>query len=490
MLRTKIVCTIGPASREPRVLRQLLMAGMNIARLNFSHGSQEFHAENIARIREAAAELHLPVAILVDLQGPKLRIGDMGEGVAISAGEIIILTSRKVVGQAATVDQPALVPLQYANLPREVAVGDCILIDDGLLDVRVRAANDSDIYAEVVTGGVLQSNKGLNLPNASLSIPAITPKDWQDLEFALAQNVDWIALSFVRSAAEVQQLQARIVELSDDGRRPDGRLTPIIAKIEKPEALTCIDEIIAAADGIMVARGDLGIEIATEKVPMVQKMLIRKCNAAGKPVITATQMLDSMIRNPRPTRAEVTDVANAILDGSDAVMLSGETAAGKYPLEAVKTMVSIAHDVEQKGVGMWERPSYVQRPVATITDAVSHATCETAHDLSAAAIISATMSGRTAEMLSRYRPPCPIFAITPSPIVQRRLMLFHGVWPLLGERAHGSKEILDNALERVADLGLVREGDVVVMTAGISPNLVGSTNLMRVETAHVDYHES
>ncbi|MEZ4645458.1 MAG: pyruvate kinase [Chloroflexota bacterium] len=481
MLRTKIVCTIGPASREPRTLRQLMMAGMNVARLNFSHGSPEIHTEDMRRIREAAAELGRPVAILVDLQGPKLRIGDVGTaGIPITAGETIILTNRNVAGHAANDEQMAEIPLQYGNLPREVAAGERILIDDGLLEVQVRATDDHDIHADVITGGVLKSNKGLNLPNASLSIPAITSKDWQDLAFALAQNVDWIALSFVRSAAEVQQLKERIAELSEYGRP-----TPVIAKIEKPEALNCIDEIIAAADGIMVARGDLGIEIATEKVPMVQKMLIRKCNAAGKPVITATQMLDSMIRNPRPTRAEATDVANAILDGTDAVMLSGETAAGKYPLDAVKTMVNIAQDVERATSGTWERPSYIQRPVATITDAVSHATCETAHDLGAAGIISATVSGRTAEMLSRYRPPCPIFAITPSPITQRRLMLFHGVWPLLGERGHSSTEILDSALEQVTDQGLVQQGDTVVMTAGISPNLPGSTNLMRVETAPI-----
>jgi len=480
MLHTKIVCTIGPASREPKVLRQLIEAGMNVARLNFSHGDAAFHSENIRRIREVAAELDRPVALLVDLQGPKLRVGDLGEGVMLTAGETILLSKREGVGKAAGADTPAFVPLQYAALPEQVTPGDRILLDDGLLEVRVLETDGADIHAEVITGGLLTSNKGLNLPNASLSIPAITEKDWQDLEFALEQNVDWVALSFVRSADEVRQLKERIGELSDYGRP-----VPVIAKIEKPEALESIDAIIAAADGIMVARGDLGIEVAADKVPMIQKRLIRKCNAAGKPVITATQMLDSMIRNPRPTRAEASDVANAILDGADAVMLSGETAAGQYPVQALQTMVRIALDVEQQTSGAWERPAYIQRPVSTISDAVSHATCETAHDLNAAAILSATVSGSTAEMLSRYRPHCPIYAITPSPITQRRLLLFHGVWPLLGERAESSNEILDSALEQALKAGLISEGQTVVMTAGISPNLPGSTNLMRVETVPV-----
>ncbi len=480
MLRTKIVCTIGPASREPEMLRQLVEAGMNVARLNFSHGDAAVHGENIRRIRQVSAELNRPVALLVDLQGPKLRVGDMGDGVQLTNGETVVLSKRSGVGHPATADEPTFVPLQYATLPEQVEPGDRILMDDGLLEVRVQKTDGVDIRAVVVTGGLLKSNKGLNLPNASLSIPAITEKDWQDLEFALAQNVDWVALSFVRSADEVRQLKARIHELSDYGRP-----VPVIAKIEKPEALNHIDDIIAEADGIMVARGDLGIEVAAEKVPMIQKMLIRKCNTAGKPVITATQMLDSMIRNPRPTRAEASDVANAIIDGTDAVMLSGETAAGKYPLQAIETMVKIAADVEQQAMETWERPSFIQRPVSTVTDAVSHATCETAHDLGAAAILSATISGRTAEMLSRYRPPCPIYAITPSPITQRRLLVFHGVWPLLGERTESSRGVLDSALQQAKAAGLLNEGDTVVMTAGISPNLPGSTNLMRVESVPV-----
>jgi pyruvate kinase len=425
--------------------------------------------------------LNRPVAIMIDLQGPKLRVGDMGEGVTLEKEETIILTSRDIVGHKADADNPTEIPLQYTPLPKMVEPGDRILMDDGLLEARVRESDGENITAEVIIGGELKSNKGLNLPNASsLSIPAITDKDWDNLEFAVAENVDWVALSFVRSADEVRQLKDRITELSEYGRP-----IPVIAKIEKPEALQNIDDIIAETDGVMVARGDLGIEIPAEKVPMVQKMLIWKANAASKPVITATQMLDSMIRNPRPTRAEASDVANAILDGTDAVMLSGETAAGKYPVGAVRTMINIARDVEASQDGAWQQPAYIERRVDTITDAVSHATCETAADLGAAAIISATMSGRTAEMLARYRPPCPIFAITPSPITQRRLLIFRGVRPLLGERGSSSRAILDSALDAVKAQGLVEEGETVVMTAGISPNLPGSTNLMRVETMPV-----
>ncbi len=490
MLKTKIVCTIGPASRESEMLRQLILAGMNVARLNFSHGDQEFHGENIAQIRQVSAAVGRPVAILVDLQGPKLRVGDMGpEGIPLTAGEELILTSRPIIGHGAGEDgQLAEAPLQYVSLPREVHAGDHILIDDGLLEVQVLESSSTDIRAQVITGGRLRSNKGLNLPNAALSIPAITEKDWGDLEFALAAGADWIALSFVRSAEEVCELQERIAELSEFGRP-----VPVIAKIEKPEALEQIDAIIEAADGIMVARGDLGIETAPEKVPMVQKMIIGKCNAAGVPVITATQMLDSMMRNPRPTRAEASDVANAILDGTDAVMLSGETAAGQYPLESVQTMVNIACEVESKQGTQWERPAYIERPVpagyarrdvpiATVMDALSHAACETAHDLGAAAIINATASGHTALAVARYRPLCPIIAVTPSPMVQRLLILAHGVYPLLGKRAENTDEMLDGAIDVAVQNGLIHQGDTVVITAGISPNMPGSTDLMKVET--------
>lgn len=481
-LRTKIVCTIGPASDDASLLRQMILAGMNVARLNFSHGDQEYHGENIARIRQISAALDRPVALLVDLQGPKLRIGDVGaDGLQLEAGETLVLTNRPITGHSAAEDgRPATVPLQYASLPNEVHPGDRILMDDGLLEARVQETNSTDILCRMVIGGLLQSNKGLNLPNAALSIPAITEKDWDDLEFALSAGADWVALSFVRSAEQVLLLKQRIAELCQFGRP-----APVVAKIEKPEAVAQIDAIIAAADGIMIARGDLGIETAPETVPMVQKMIIGKCNAAGIPVITATQMLDSMMRNPRPTRAEASDVANAILDGTDAVMLSGETAIGRYPLEAIQTMVNIVREVEKASSDHWEPPAYIQRPVATVTEALSHATCETAHDLDAAAIISATASGRTALAVARYRPICPIIAVTPSPMVQRRLLLSRSVCPLLGKRTENTDEMLDGAIQAAIHSGLINRGDTVVITAGISPNMPGSTDLMKVETIPV-----
>jgi pyruvate kinase len=479
VIRTKVVCTIGPASREPEMLRQLILAGMNVARLNFSHGGQEIHGENIARIRKVSAELGRPVAILVDLQGPKLRVGEMGsEGIDLHGGERVILTTRVITGQGAAAGELTRVPLQYAYLPEAVKPGQRILIDDGLIELWVDEIEGPEIHCQVVTGGILKSNKGMNLPSASLAIPAITEKDWDDLDFALTAGADWIALSFVRSEREVLELQGRIAERSEFGRP-----VPVIAKIEKPEALDHIDAIITAADGIMVARGDLGIETAPEKVPMMQKSIIRKCNAVGIPVITATQMLDSMIRNPRPTRAEASDVANAILDGTDAVMLSGETAAGLYPLNALRTMVSIAQEVENSWSQTWDRPQHLSSSSrSSVTDALSHATCETAHDLGAAAIISATASGQTALAVARCRPHCPIIAVTPSPMVQRRLMLVHGVYPLLAQRADNTDEILDGAIEAAVNSGLVERGDTVIITAGISINMPGSTDLMKVET--------
>jgi pyruvate kinase len=484
-LRTKIVCTIGPASDDHGILRQMILAGMNVARLNFSHGDQEYHGENIARIRQLSAALDRPIAILADLQGPKLRVGDLGpDGLQLEAGDTLVLTNRPITGHPADEDdadgRPATAPLQYASLPDEVHAGDRILMDDGLLEARVQETNSTDILCRMVIGGLLQSNKGLNLPNAALSIPAITEKDWEDLEFALSAGADWVALSFVRSADQVLLLKQRIAELGQFGRP-----APVVAKIEKPEAVEQIDAIIAAADGIMVARGDLGIETAPETVPMVQKMIIGKCNAAGIPVITATQMLDSMMRNPRPTRAEASDVANAILDGTDAVMLSGETAIGRYPLETIQTMVNIVREVEKSQSDHWEPPAYIRRPVATVTEALSHATCETAHDLGAAAIISATASGRTALAVARYRPICPIIAVTPSPMVQRRLLLSRSVCPLLGKRTENTDEMLDGAIQAAIHSGLINRGDTVVITAGISPNMPGSTDLMKVETIPV-----
>jgi pyruvate kinase len=468
-LRTKIVCTIGPASREPAMLEELIRAGMDVARLNFSHGDTAYHGETIRRVREAAASAGKPVAILADLQGPKLRVGIMqAGGVELVNGETLVLTTEPIVGAAGRV------PVQYERLPEAVAPGDRILIDDGLLELVVTEAADGEITTQVVTGGLLSSNKGLNLPRAALSIPAITDKDRADLRFALGEGVDWAALSFVRTADEVLELKGFIRELAAVGRP-----TPVIAKIEKPEAIENIDAIIAASDGIMVARGDLGIELAPEAVPMLQKTIIRKCNEAGKPVITATQMLDSMIRNPRPTRAEASDVANAVLDGSDAIMLSGETASGKYPLEAVETMARIAREAEET----FACQAYRQvpgRPNRTFAEAVAHASVATAIDLEAAAIVAPTVSGRTAHTISRFRPPCPIVAVTPSPMAQRELMLFWGVYPLLSQRANSTDAVINDAVQAAQAAGYLAEGDTVVITGGSVETGVGTTNLMKV----------
>jgi len=470
MLRTKIVCTIGPASRSSATLQEMIRSGMNVARLNFAHGDHAYHGENIEQIRRASTAAEKPVAILMDLQGPKLRVGQMeGDGVPLQEGEQVTLTTRRITGRAGEI------PVQYQSLPQIVEAGDRILMDDGLLEVIVVDSAGTEIRCQVIVGGLLQSNKGMNLPRAHTSIPAITEKDKVDLCYALQAGADWIALSFVRNANEVVVLQELI-------RRqcPFGRPTPVIAKIEKPEALENIDGIVAAADGIMVARGDLGIEASPEEVPMMQKQIIKMCNDAGVPVITATQMLDSMMRNPRPTRAEASDVANAILDGSDAIMLSGETAVGRYPLKALQTMVKIAEraEVEQQH-RITLSPS--SRPKAEgIAVAVSHAARETAQDLNAAAIITPTVSGHTARMVSRYRPTVPIVAVTPSPMVQRQLCLYWGVYPLLAKRTANTDEMLADAVTAAREHGLVEAGDLVVVTGGAAGSMPGTTNLIQV----------
>lgn len=476
ILRTKIVCTIGPASRSPEMLKEMIVSGMNVARLNFSHGDQEYHGENIARIRKASEEVGRPVAILIDLQGPKLRVGEMeGDGVLLNEGEEVILTTRPIVGHAGEI------PVQYSALPRLVQPGDPILMDDGLLEVVVLSSTETDIHCKVITGGLLQSNKGMNLPRAHTSIPVITEKDKKDLNFALEHHADWIALSFVRNANEVVALQELIQR-----QCAFGRPTPVIAKIEKPEAMKNIDAIIAAADGIMVARGDLGIEASPEEVPMMQKEIIKKCNEAGVPVITATQMLESMIHNPRPTRAEASDVANAILDGTDAIMLSGETAVGRYPLEALRIMVKIAQHTESEILKATKFFSIPPPRTKSIAEAVSHAACETARDLDAAAIITPTVSGYTARMVAKYRPYMPIIAVTPSPMVQRQLCLYWGVCPLLAPRTANTDQMLADAIHTAREHGFIQSGQLIVATGGAAGSAPGTTNLIKVqEVEHI-----
>lgn len=472
MLRVKIVCTIGPASREPSILRDMIDAGMNVARLNFSHGTHEYHSETIDLVRAASEQAQRPVAILADMQGPKLRTGKMQEGgVPIVAKETLVLTTDDIIGA------PGRVPIQYKDLPQTVKKGERILLDDGLLELEVVDHSDTEIITRVIIGGILNSNKGLNLPDASLNIPAITEKDIADARFALGRQVDWIAMSFVRTAQEVRELKQIIQDASSFGRT-----VPVIAKIEKPDAIKNIDAIIAAADAIMVARGDLGIETAPEAVPMVQKQIISKCLAAAKPVVTATQMLDSMIRNPRPTRAEASDVANAVLDGTDAIMLSGETASGLYPVETVRTMAKIASEAERVRESQDFSVKYAEPTIFTSAGAICHAAVETANDTKARAIIAPTVSGSTARLMSSFRPHVPLVAITPSPMVQRQLCLFWGTYPLLTRRLSNMDEVVTDAINVAQRHGYVSPGDTVVLTAGVVGNVRNATNLMMVRT--------
>ncbi|MCB0064632.1 MAG: pyruvate kinase [Caldilineaceae bacterium] len=472
MLRVKILCTIGPASRDIPVLRELIQSGMNVARLNMSHGTHEYHSETIDRIRMLSEELGKPIAILADLQGPKLRVGKMQEGgVPIDAGDDLILTAEEIIGG------PGRVPIQYKDLPRTTKPGEIILLDDGLLELRVERATDTEIFTKVVVGGVLNDNKGMNLPHASLDIGALTEKDREDVKFALDRQVDWIALSFVRRASDVIELR-EIIQRD----MSFGRITPIISKIEKPEAVKNIDEIIAASDAIMVARGDLGIETSPEAVPMVQKMIIAKCHAIARPVITATQMLDSMIRNPRPTRAEASDVANAVLDGSDAIMLSGETASGMYPVQAVKTMVKIAEEAERVRRISPQRFVYESPEIFSASGAICHAAVQTAHDVSAKAIVAPTVSGNTAKLIAAFRPRVPVIAVTPSPMVQRRLCLHWGIYSLLTRQFSSTDEVVVGAVSAAQKAGYLDEGDTIILTAGMVGGVRSATNLMMVHS--------
>jgi len=466
MLRTKIVCTLGPSSDDEATIRAFVEAGMAVARINFSHGSYDDHARRIGLVRRAAAEMGRVVAVLADLQGPKLRVGALPpEGVALVEGQTVTLTSQEPPTGGA-------IPLPHPEVIRDVQPGDRILLDDGLLELTVIDHDATSLRAQVVAGGVLLSRKGLSLPHTSLKFPSVTAKDQADAAFALEQEVDYFALSFVRCADDVCHLR--------DWLTAQGADTPIIAKIEKPEALDCIEEILAASDGLMVARGDLGVEAPAEQVPIAQKQIIRACNAAGKPAITATQMLDSMIRNPRPTRAEASDVANAIFDGSDAIMLSGETAMGRYPLAAVQMMARIAAVAEQNlPYDDWLRRT-VQAKSHSVTDAISQVACELAAELGATAIITSTMSGSTAQQIARHRPATPIIAPTPSPRTCRQLALVWGVEPLLVDQFADTDTMICTAVEAARGRGLVRDGDLAIITAGVPVGGAGLTNMIKV----------
>lgn len=470
MRRTKIVCTLGPASDSPEMLQALIEAGLDVARLNFSHGSYEEHALRIQRIREASAAVGKHVGIMLDIKGPKIRTGLIEGGqVEWQDGDRVILTVDPLpYGTAARVS------ISYEGLIEDVYPGAPIRIDDGLIGLVVDEVVGRDIHCTVTNGGILRDRKGINVPGVTLRIPGVTEKDVADIHFGIEQEVDFIAASFVRKAADVLEVR-RLLE--ERGYRAD-----IIAKIETQEGIQRLEEIIEVADGIMVARGDLGVEIATEEVPLAQKRMISLCNQAGKPVITATQMLDSMQRNPRPTRAEASDVANAIFDGSDAIMLSGETAAGRYPLESVRMMAQIAERAE-RALASGEVPNkHGTRVEKTVTDVIGHAVQTIARELGVKGIISATASGHTARMISKHRPDTGIIAATPKPQVARRLTVSWGVYPIVVPEARTTDGLLETSVDGALDAGLVNHGDLVVIIAGVPVGRQGTTNLIKVHT--------
>jgi pyruvate kinase len=465
MRRTKIVATIGPATESKQVLRQLIEAGATTFRLNFSHGDHEDHAERIIAIRQVAQELGVHIGILQDLQGPKIRLGRFEAGpISLATGDAFTLTSRQV-----NCNQ-AIATVTYDKLAEEVHNGCRILLDDGRVEMVVEHVDQTDqsLQCRVTVGGVLSNNKGVNFPDVQLSIRALTPKDRRDLAFGLQQEVDWVALSFVRNPSDMQEIRDLI--------RSHGCTTPVVAKIEKFEAIDSIDAILPLCDGVMVARGDLGVEMPAEEVPLLQKELIRKANSLGIPIITATQMLDSMASCPRPTRAEVSDVANAILDGTDAVMLSNETAVGDYPVEAVATMARIARRIERD----YPRRILDGQMATTIPNAISQAVSSIARQLNAAAILPLTKSGATARNVSKFRPSTPILAITSEESVARQLQLVWGVNPLLIPEQPSTASTFTLAMGVARQKGLLREGDLVVETAGTLEGVSGSTDLVKV----------
>lgn len=463
--KTKIVCTIGPASESPAVIEALVKAGMDVMRLNFSHGTHEEHRAKLQALRKISARLGKPVAVIQDLCGPKIRTGEVpAEGIRVKTHELIALS-----GQARR-PEAGVIPVSYPQLARDVKPGDAILLADGAIELKVVKIKGAAVWCRVMVGGVIGSKKGVNIPDEALSVSGLTGKDRRDLAFALEEDVDFVALSFVRSAGDVIRLK-RILEKG-------GKELPVIAKIEKPQALEEIDAIIAASGGIMVARGDLGVEIPLERVPGVQKLLIRKANEKGKPVITATQMLRSMVDSPRPTRAEVNDVANAIWDGTDAVMLSEETAAGHYPVEAVKVMDRIARTVEAEMAERYlPRPEYP--PLDPIADAISYAAYHMSEDLQPAAIVTPTRSGATARQISRYRPDPPIIALTPSPATLRRLCLTWGAVPVLTPELQ-DQDLAEKTLQWAKKALPLKRGDAIIITSGAA-HAAGTTNTIRLE---------
>lgn len=464
MRRTKIICTIGPASESPERIKQLLDAGMNVARLNFSHGSHEEHGNRINNLKAVAEKTGANLGILLDTKGPEIRTGLVPDGgVTLENGRQFILDNVDRLGSSERVY------VTYENLWREVFPGTHILLDDGLMDLEVVSTEEGKIVTTIINGGVLKTKKGVNVPGISIQLPALTQKDIDDINFGIQNGIDFIAASFARKASDILEVRKLVEDAGADVK--------IIAKIENQEGITNLDGILEVADGIMVARGDLGVEIPVEDVPMYQKEIITKCNALGKIVIVATQMLDSMIRQPRPTRAEASDVANAILDGTDAIMLSGETAAGSFPVEAVQTMDKIARKTES----IYFKSNIPLKKGRNIAEAIGHASNTIASDLNAAAIITPTQSGVTARMISRHRPKSLIVAATPYPDTARSLSLNWGVHSILVPESKGTDELLSIAVTKALDQNLVKTGDIVVLTAGVPVGKVGTTNLIKVQ---------
>ena len=467
MRKTKIICTIGPASESEERLKELIEAGMNVARFNFSHGSHEEHKRKYDRVMKVSTELGIPVAALLDTKGPEIRLKSIEGGrTELVSGQKFILTTEEIEGNNEKVS------ITYKNLKADVTEGMTILIDDGLIEMVVDEITETDIICTVINGGPISNNKGVNVPGANLSMPYISDVDRSDIMFGCDMGFDFLAASFVRSKEDILEVRKIIDE--------HGSHMKIIAKIESMQGIKNLEEILEVSDGIMVARGDLGVEIPMEEVPVVQKKMIKLAEAQGKHVITATQMLESMIKNPRPTRAEATDVANAIYDGTTAIMLSGETAAGQYPVEAVKTMARIAERTEQAidYNGRMKRRENIEK--FDITTAISHATCTTAMDLQASAIVTVTISGFTAGMIARYKPNCSIIACSVSPKICRQMCLSWGVTPVWIARESTTEDLFDEAVRVSEEAGYIKKGDTVVITAGVPLGVSGRTNMIRV----------
>ena len=474
MKKTKIICTMGPNTNDRNLIKDLALAGMDIARFNFSHGDHEEQAGRFALIKSVREELNIPIATLLDTKGPEIRTGAVKDDkkVTLVEGQKYTLTTREVPAD----DKINMVT--YAGLPEDVTTGNIILIDDGLIELKVDKVEGTEIECTVINGGELGSKKGVNVPNVSIRLPGITEKDKEDIIFGVEQGFDFIAASFVRNADAIIEIK-QMLEVA-------GSNIKVIAKIENEEGIENLDSIIEASDGIMVARGDMGVEIPAEQVPFIQKTIIRKCNEACKPVITATQMLDSMIRNPRPTRAEVTDVANAVYDGTDAIMLSGETAMGKYPVEALKMMVQIAEETESH----LDYSAYRERRISadnrkSISNAVCFSSVSTAHDLEAQAIIAPTISGFTARLLSKYRPSARIIGLSPSASAVRQMQIYWGVTPYMAKRAESTDILIASSVDLLKNKGVLKSGDVAVVTAGVVNHEkrhepAQHTNIMRI----------